>query len=255
MLGQILPAEIFAFMLVFSRIGAAVMLLPGIGENYVFSRVRLALAFALTLIMFPLVRDGLPVMPVAAMGLLTLITGEVIIGVFFGGAARLLMSSLHVAGVVISFQSSLAFAQTVDPNQGTQGAVVAALMAIIGVVLIFVSGLHMLLFAGIRDSYLMFPAGQAPPLDDFAQLAVHLVSSSFNVGIRMAAPFIVYGLMFYIGLGVLQRLIPTVQLFFIAVPAQMMMAFLMITLVLSSSLMVFLAYFEDNALKLIAGPR
>jgi flagellar biosynthetic protein FliR len=254
MLGQILPAEIFAFMLVFSRIGAAVMLLPGIGENYVFPRIRLALALGLTLIMYPLVRDGLPIMPASALALAVLIFGEVIIGVFFGGAARLLMSCLHVAGVVISFQSSLAFAQTVDPNQGTQGAVVAALMAIIGVVLVFSTGLHMLLFAGIRDSYIMFPAGQAPPLDDFAQLVTHLVAASFNVGMQMAAPFIIYGLLFYIGLGILQRLIPNVQLFFIAVPAQMMMAFLMMTLVLSSSLMVFLDFFEENALKLIAGP-
>ncbi|MDP6691073.1 MAG: flagellar biosynthetic protein FliR, partial [Alphaproteobacteria bacterium] len=95
---------------------------------------------------------------------------------------------------------------------------------------------------------------QAPPLDDFAQTAVQLVSSSFAIGIKMAAPFIVYGLVFYIGLGVLQRLVPQVQLFFIAMPAQMLMAFLMITLVLSSSLMVFLNYFEENAVRLLAGP-
>ena len=82
---------------------------------------------------------------------------------------------------------------------------------------------------------------------------VHLVSSSFNIGLKMSAPFIVYGLIFYIGLGILQRLIPTVQLFFIAVPAQMMMAFLIITLVLSSSFMVFLRYFEENAILFAVG--
>ena len=254
MLGQMLPAEIFAFILVFSRIGSAVMLLPGIGENYVFSRIRLSLALALTLIMYPLVRDSLPVMPISAVALFVLIIGEVIIGLFIGGTSRLLISSLHVGGVVIAFQSSLAFAQTVDPNQGTQGAVLAALMTISGVVLIFVSGLHMLLFAGIRDSYELFPAGQPPPVSDFAQTAVELVSSSFKVGVQMAAPFIVYGLVFYIGLGVLQRLVPQVQLFFIAMPAQMLMAFLMITLVLSSSLIVFLNYFEANVVRLLAGP-
>ncbi|MBT6912395.1 MAG: hypothetical protein HOA21_14665 [Rhodospirillaceae bacterium] len=110
MLGQMLPAEIFAFILVFSRIGSAVMLLPGIGENYVFSRIRLSLALALTLIMYPLVRDSLPVMPISAVALFVLIIGEVIIGLFIGGISRLLISSLHVGGVVIAFQSSLAFA-------------------------------------------------------------------------------------------------------------------------------------------------
>ncbi len=254
MLGQVVPAEVFAFILVFARLGSAVMLLPGIGENYVYSRVRLALALALTLVMYPLVRGELPAMPHSPLALFILVIGEVIIGLFIGGASRLLISSLHVGGVVIAFQSSLAFAQTVDPNQGTQGAVVSALLTITGVVLIFVSGMHMLLFAGIRDSYSMFPAGQPPPIADFTQLVVHLVSSSFTIGLKMAAPFIVYGLVFYIGLGVLQRLIPQVQLFFIAVPAQMMMAFLMITLVLSSSLMVFLRYFEENAILFTAGP-
>ncbi len=253
MLGQVLPAEIFAFILVFSRIGSAVMLLPGIGENYVFSRIRLALALALTLVMYPLVRNELPLMPPSPLGLFILIIGEVIIGLFIGAASRILISSLHIAGYVIAFQSSLAFAQTVDPNQGTQGAVMSALLTITGVVLIFVSGLHILLLMGIRDSYIVFPAGQAPPIADFAQLVVHLVSSSFNIGLKMSAPFIVYGLIFYIGLGILQRLIPTVQLFFIAVPAQMMMAFLIITLVLSSSFMVFLRYFEENAILFAVG--
>lgn len=254
MLGQVVPAEIFAFILVFSRLGSTVMLLPGIGDSYVFSRVRLSLALALTLVMYPLVRADLPVMPQSPLGLFILIIGEVIIGLFIGGASRLLISSLHIGGVIIAFQASLAFAQTVDPNQGTQGAVMSALMTITGVVLIFVSGLHMLLFAGIRDSYLMFPAGQAPPIADFTQLVVHLVSSSFAVGLKMSAPFIVYGLIFYIGLGMLQRLIPQVQLFFIAMPAQMLMAFLMITLVLSSSMMVFLRFFEENAVLFTAGP-
>lgn len=253
MLGQVLPAEAFAFILVFSRIGSAVMLLPGIGDNYVFARIRLSLALALTLVMYPLVRGELPAMPNSVMALLFLIAGEVIIGLFFGGASRLLVSCLHIGGVVIAFQSSLAFAQTVDPNQGTQGAVVSALMTITGIVLIFVSGLHMLLFIGIRDSYIMFPAGQAPPVDDFAQLVVKLVASSFEVGLKMAAPFIIYGLIFYIGLGALQRLIPQVQLFFIAIPAQMMMAFLMLVLVLSSSMLVFLGFFEENVVLFTAG--
>ena len=186
MLGQVLPAEIFAFILVFSRIGSAVMLLPGIGENYVFSRIRLALALALTLVMYPLVRNELPLMPPSPLGLFILIIGEVIIGLFIGAASRILISSLHIAGYVIAFQSSLAFAQTVDPNQGTQGAVMSALLTITGVVLIFVSGLHILLLMGIRDSYIVFPAGQAPPIADFAQLVVHLVSSSFNIGLKMS---------------------------------------------------------------------
>jgi len=247
MLAQMLPNEIFAFLLVIARIGAGVMLLPGIGETYVSVRVRLALAVSLSLVLFPLVREIMPALPGQPLQLIGLIGTEVIHGVFIGLATRLLLSSLHVAGTVIAFQSSLAYAQTVDPNQGSQGVLVASLLTLLGVVLIFVTGLHTVLIAALYDSYALFPVGELPPADDFAALVTRIVAAAFALGIKMAAPFIVYGLVFYVGLGLLQRLTPQIQLFFIAMPAQLMLAFLVLAVVLSAVLMVFLDQFETSA--------
>lgn len=251
MLGQLLPAEVFAYMLVLTRMAAAVMLLPGIGEAYVPTRVRMALALALSAVIFPLVRPLLPEMPSQAGLLATLLIGEIVHGVVIGGVARLLLSGLHVAGTVIAFQSSLAYAQTVDPNQGTQGALLSALFMFMGVVLIYATGLHGVLIMAMYDSYTLFPAGTAPPASDYAQLVLRLVAGSFDIGMRMAAPFIVYGLVFYIGLGLLQRLIPQVQLFFIAMPAQLLLAFVVLMAVIGATLMTFLNYFEATVTQLL----
>lgn len=251
MLAQVVPVEIFAFLLVFSRIGAAVMLLPGIGESYVYPRVRLALALALTLVIYPLVRDTLPPAPLQTFGLFTLIGGEVAHGIFIGAVTRLLISTLHVAGTVVAFLSSLAMAQTMDPNQGVQGALVSAFFSIIGITLIFVSGLHMVMIAALYDSYTLFPVGTPPPAKDFAELAVKIFARSFEIGVRMAAPFVIYGLTFYIGLGLMQRLNPQVQIFFIAMPAQLGLAFFVLTVVLSAMFMVFLNHFESSAVHLL----
>lgn len=251
MLAQFLPEQIFAFLLVFSRVGVAMMLMPGVGEAYVYTRVRLGLALALSLVLLPLVEDLLPALPASPILLTTFILGEVVIGLVVGGVARLLLSALSVAGMIISFQSSLAIAQSFDPNQGTQTALVGSFLSILGVLLIFVTGLHTMLFAGIHDSYVLFPVGELPPAGDLAEMVVGVVAAAFSIGVRMAAPFIVYGMIFYIGLGIMQRLIPQIQLFFILMPAQLMIAFFMIMLVLSTALLVFLSHFEEMASRML----
>lgn len=250
MLADLLPAQIFAFLLVFVRLGAAAMLLPGIGENFVYARVRLGFALALTLLLLPLVQPTLPPTPSSPAELLALILGETVYGLLIGGAARLTMASLHIAGVVIAFQSGLAYAQTVDPSQGTQGAMVSTFLTIMGLTLIFASGLHGLLLMAMRDSYALFPAGQPPPLGDFATLVTEVAAGAFVLGLQIAAPFIAYGLIYNVALGVLQRLMPQMQLFFVAMPLQVGLALFLLMITLSGSMLWFLNYFEATATRL-----
>lgn len=243
LLAQLFTGEAFAAMLIFTRIGAAVMVLPGFGEAFVPPRVRLGIALALTVILFGLVRSKLPAAPDTPLQLFTLVAGEAMIGLFIGGIARLLMSSLHVAGMVISFLSGLSYAQTVDPTQGTQGALLSSLLGLAGLTAVFASGLHLAVIGALGDSYQLFPAGTAPPFNDFAELASEVFAGAFLLGVQISAPFIVVGMVFNIALGILQRLIPQVQLFFIAIPIQIVFALFLLITVLGAILAVFLDHF------------
>ena len=218
MLDAIVPAEIFVLFMVFVRVGAAMMLVPGFGEASVPRSIRLAFAVALTAVIGPVVAAEIPALPAAPVSLLMLIAGEVAVGLLIGAAARLTTSALQVAGTVIAFQSALGYAQTVDPSQGTQGALVSAFFGLLGLILIFVSNLHHLIIRAIHDSYSLIPPGALPPVAGFAEIAVDVVAGSFLVGMQIAAPFIIYGLVFYTGLGLLARLMPQFQFFFIAMP-------------------------------------
>ena len=111
MLAEVLPVTIFSTMLIFARVGAMIMVLPGFGEPYVSPRVRLGIALALSIVLQPVLVATLPPIPEQPVSLLPLVAGEALIGIFIGGAARLLVTALHVAGIVISFQASLGFAQ------------------------------------------------------------------------------------------------------------------------------------------------
>ena len=133
MLSQLVAADLFSLVLVFARIGSAIMLLPGFGEVYVSGRIRLIIALALTLVITPVVGTHLPDLPKGPLELFVLIGSEVLIGLFLGALARFLVSSLHVAGVVIGYQSSLANAQLFDPNTAQQGSLIGTFLNVLGV--------------------------------------------------------------------------------------------------------------------------
>lgn len=244
MLAQFLPGEIFGFLFVFARVGAIVMAAPALGEVSVPPRVRLSIALAIAAALWPVLSSSLPAMPASPFGLLVAIGGEVLIGLFIGGVARLMMSSLHVGGAVIAFQSGLAVSMTFDPSQGTQSAIVSSFLSLLGVVVIFSADLHLMIIAAMRDSYALFPPSGFGFIGDLSELAVRVVAGAFLLGVQISAPFLVYGLVFYTGLGLIARLMPQLQVFFIAMPLNIYLGFFILLLVLSATMMWFAAYFE-----------
>ncbi len=246
MLAELLPAEIFGYFMVFVRLGAALMVMPGFGEIYIPTNIRLAIALVLTMAVAPVVVATVPEMPATPLGIFLLVAGEVLIGVLIGAVARLSMSALHVAGTVIAFQSSLAFALMMDPSQGIQGALVASFYSLLGLVLIFATDLHLVMIRGIHDSYEIFIPGQVPATGDMAEMVLDLVASSFKLGIQMAAPFIVYGIVLYTGIGLLARLMPQLPFFFVIMPLQLYAAFFVLALMTSGAMLWFLTHYEQN---------
>ncbi|PLX36636.1 MAG: flagellar type III secretion system protein FliR [Hyphomicrobiales bacterium] len=241
-----LPQAAILFLLTFSRLGSMVMLLPAFGDVNVPMRIRLVFALALTFVFFPLAEGFYGQVSGALNALLPLIGGEVLVGLLVGGTARLLMSALQVAGTAMSFQMGLSYAQSFDPSQGVQGAILGSFLSVVAATLIMVTDLHHLFLAAIRDSYTMFKPGTLPPLGDFTQLAVDTIASSFRVGVQLTAPFLVFGLVFYLGVGILSRLMPQVQIFFVAMPANILLGLTMLMLLLGAVMMWFLDYFTSS---------
>src|ERR1700755_301865 len=88
--------------------------------------------------------------------------------------ARIIMSALQVAGYLIATQTGLSYAQTIDPTQNTQGAVVGNFMSLLGTVLIFATDLHHMAIGAIAGSYRMIPPGGHLPTADMLQLVIQL---------------------------------------------------------------------------------
>jgi flagellar biosynthetic protein FliR len=237
-----LPAFAAAFMLCFARIGTMVMLLPGLGELTVSPRVRLTLALVLTAVIMPLHRSAYQLDLREFLPVVQMLFQELLIGAVLGLLSRLTVSALQVAGVVVAQQMGLGFVTAVDPTQGQQGMLVGNFLAVLGITMIFATDLHHLVIAALNDSYIIFRPGEIPVLGDVAHALSNTVAGAFRIGVQIAAPFLVFGLLFNMGLGILSKLMPQMQVFFVGMPLSIMIGFLILIMVVGAMMMTFLDY-------------
>ncbi len=242
-----LPNTAFLYLLLFTRIGAILMLMPALGEDMIPARMRLSFALAFTLVVYPLLSPSLPALPEDVMAIVGLIFHELAVGLILGAIARLTVSATQVAGAIIAFQVGLSTAMAADPTQtGVQGAIFGSFLSFLGMVLIFATDLHHLALAATYDSYMVFPLDAPLMFDDAAQMAIRTVASAFSIGIQMSAPFIVFGLVFNLGAGILARLMPALQVFFLLMPANIFAGLALFALLLTMMMGWYLSAFENH---------
>lgn len=246
MLPSLVPQELFTLFLIFARIGSALMILPAFGEPYVPPRFRLILAIAVTLLAAPVLGVAFPALPDSPWALLLLLGTEIITGLFLGTIGIVLIGILHTAGTLISFQTSLTNAFVFDPAVSQQGSLPSLLLTTLGVLLILVTDLHHMMLRALVESYSMFTPGVLPDVGDMSESISQLVTRAFLIGVQLTGPFIAVGLIFYLGVGLLARLMPQVQVFFIAMPLQVLFGLAALAIVLPMTMLWYLDKFRDT---------
>jgi flagellar biosynthetic protein FliR len=250
-LSDILSFDIYRFFMIFSRIGAMMMLLPGIGGKLLPARGKMILGLALTLLLLPLAGPLYPPRPKDLGALFLMVGSEAMIGFYLGSLTQVLLSSLHVAGTFIGSQIGLTNAYSFDFIAEQQSATLTALLTNIALVAIFSTDLHHLMLQAMFDSYATFVPGQPLPLGDFIETLSHLMADSFGFAIKLSAPILAFGLIFYVGLGLLSRLSPQIQVFFIALPLQLIGGLWMLMVAMPLMVFLFLRWFEGGLMPFV----
>ena len=253
MLSELLPAGVFSVLLIFVRVGASLSLLPAFGEAYVTPRLRLMLALVISLLVAPVLGSRLPAMPAQPAAVLLLILGEAVIGIFLGTLARMFMAALTTAGMVMAYMSSLANALINDPTAEQQGSIAGSFLTVTALLLIVTLDLHHLLLVAVIDSYTVFTPGALPPVGDFSDMMARMVAKTFLLAIQIATPFIAVGTIFYLGLGLLSRLMPQAQILFVAMPLQVMIGMAVLVIAMPAGLAWFISNFEETIAALLPG--
>ncbi|MBB6254284.1 flagellar biosynthetic protein FliR [Nitrospirillum iridis] len=252
MLQTVLVSQFYTYLLVFVRLGAAFLIMPTVGETFVSSRIRLLFGLIVAVAVTPAVGATLPPEPAQPADLAVLIIGEVLIGLFIGTIARTLMGALETAGSLIANQVGLASAQAFNPAMSQQTTVVNSILGILGILLLFATDMHhMLILAAVR-SYGLFPPGGAIPLGDFTEHLTRIFSESFSIGLQMSAPFVVIGLLFFLGMGLVARLVPSLQIFFLTQPLQIALGLLLLGSSLSGLMIYWLRAFQGQMMPFLS---
>lgn len=226
--------------LLFARLGAVMMIAPAWGEQTTPPMMRLGLAVLVTATLAPTLVVNAPAMPRDIVGAIPMVITEIIIGLILGLGARLMMSALQVAGATVGLASGLGFAQQIDPIASQPAAIFSGFFSMMGVVLIMSAGLHRVMIEAAADSYTLFPPGALPPIGDASTFVIDAVSNSFRLGIQIAAPVLIFSLVFNVALGLISRLIPQVQVFMTAMPLSVMLGLAITALGLGGGMMVWL---------------
>jgi flagellar biosynthetic protein FliR len=215
--------QLFAGALVFARIASMIMTMPGMGDTPAPSRVRLAFALLMSLVVTPVVYSSLPVIPLTLGELTGDIIREALIGLAIGAILRAFLAAMATAGEAISIATTLSFAQTANPTQAQQNTTLATFLSLMAAVLIMVTDLHHLFIAAMVRSYSLFPFGHPPPVTDFGQLMIRTTAGAFTLGVQLAAPVLVFSLIFSLATGLVGRAMPQFQIFFAAAPLQVLL--------------------------------
>lgn len=250
-LTQLVGEKIYVFLLVFARIGTALMILPGIGDSFVPERVRLLFCLSFAVILTPIVSASLPVLNVGTSGFIFLLASEMLIGLLIGTIARVMMTALDTAGMLISVNTGLSAAQIFNPAFATQGSIFGGFLSVAGVLLLLVTDLHHMLLQGLLSSYKAFPPAELAFDSAMAADAVgKAVNEAFLIGFQMAIPLTIVMLVVAVCMGVLSRLMPQLQIFSLALPLQILGGFALLSITIGGSLLFWLRGFEGNLLQL-----
>jgi flagellar biosynthesis protein FliR len=237
--------QVYAGGLIFARLASMVMLMPGIGDTTVPARIRLSFAFLFTLMLTPVLANPMPVLPGTVGGLGGMIIKEVVIGLLIGGILRMFLTSMSAAGELVSLSTTLSFAQTAAPGQAQPSTSLSTFLGLIATVLIMTTDLHHMFLTAIVRSYTLFPFSKAIPVADATQLAIQTLSGSFALGVQLAAPVIVFALIFNIAAGLVGRVMPQFQIFFVATPLIVLLGLSIFALSLGVIGMVWMDRYRD----------
>lgn len=209
---------------------AMFMAAPIFGHNAVPIRIRVGLGLAFAVVSAPLAAsadwtaasDGLP--------LAAAVANEALIGVSLGFGLRIIFMVFAPLGEVISIQGGLGAATVLDPTSGSSSPVLGSLLQAAGLVLFLAVEGHHALLRGLASSFDRLPLGESMLGGDQFSAITALGSTVFEVAVRLAAPLMVVMFVTNVGVGILGRAIPQLNLMAVQLPAQIGITLILLAL-------------------------
>ena len=248
---ELIITEIYKFAFIFLRLGSALMLMPGYSSSYVNTRFRLSIAIICSIILIPFLNDYLPAPAATPSENLRIFFLEIGYGIFLGILMQLMYFAINLCGNFVGQASGFANAQMFDPTSQNQSIVTETFLSIITITVIFMTNLHHVMLSAVIDSYEVWRVGDIFMVEDTAKYLTEVMNKSFVIGFKLGSPFIAFTLIFYTGMGLLSRLMPQLNIFFLSLPLQIYLGLGLLLMTCPIMIMSFCRYYEDGLMQFI----
>jgi flagellar biosynthetic protein FliR len=219
-----LPAHAYSFGLIFARMTPIALNVPAMSETFVSVRLRVTVAFWMSVVLWSVVAPDFPPMPSSLATSLGWVMAEVVKGFFLGSLMRLWLSVLHVVASVASNQAGLSMASIFDPSQADQSTTIGLFMSYLATAWLLATVTHHRFIVAVTHSFQWLPVGQDWQVQSMAEAVVQTASAVMVLSLQMAAPQLIVGILLFGGAGVLSRLMPSFQIFFLMTPIQILIS-------------------------------
>jgi len=207
-LNQLSFDKFILFTLVLTRVGGLTMTAPIYGDSEVPMRVRALLALALALLIMPSQWNAAVPYPGTTLNYLVFIGGELVVGTCLGLGIMILFHGMELAGEIIGYVGGLMIAEAYDPTMDTNTPIISRLLFLVSLSVFVCIGGHRLVMAGLLDTFQTIPPGSGIFSRSIADAFVTLMTQSFSLGIRAAAPATIALLLATLVLGLISRTVP-----------------------------------------------
>jgi flagellar biosynthetic protein FliR len=226
-------AEFERFLFVFFRVGALVIFVPILGSRQVPSSMKIGFILFLSIAIFPLV-EGRPLPePRGIFDLAIFLISDVTIGLGIAFITRLIFTAVQIAGTVVDFQMGFGVVNVIDPQTDTQVSVTAQFHNIIAVLIFLAVDAHHFIIQAIVESFLIINPAEISFADITPGYMLHLFSGTFTTAVKIAAPIMAILFFLSVGLGLVARTVPQMNVFIVGFPLQIGVGLLMVGLSIS----------------------
>lgn len=229
---SLIQGQLGFFLLLLVRMSGVFTTAPFFGSRNVPSQIRIVLALACALLLFPLLFRPELSLPVAFFPYALLVLKELLVGLIMGYTAYLFFTAIQMAGQVLDMQIGFGIVSIFDPQSGQQVPLLGNFKYILAMLVFLSTNSHHFLFAGLVNSYQLVPVGAVNFSPQSAEVFVDLVAGLFVIAMKIAIPVLSALILTDVALGILARTMPQMNIFVIGIPVKIFVGLFVLVLVI-----------------------
>ena len=239
------PVEYERFLFVMFRVGALILFIPILGSGQVPNRIKIGFILFISIAVFPMVRTTPMPEPEGLFELVVYLFSEITIGLAVAYSARLLFTAVQIAGTVIDFQMGFGVVNVIDPQTETQVSITAQFQNIIAILIFLAADAHHIIIGAIVESFFLINPSQIDFSTFTPEIILVLFKATFVTAVKIAAPIMAILFFISVGLGLVARTVPQMNVFIVGFPLQIGVGLLMVGLSMSFFSIVFQGQLEQ----------